>query len=318
MNFVYESRASTILYNLLRSGSRGGPWLLPANVCPIVPLTFLKAGCEFELVDIDEETLCMDTVQLLDRLRRDTLRYAGVLFVRTYGVEGSFDAFVAEAREWAPEALFVDDRCLCAPRIDVPAAGLWDVVLYSTGYAKPVDIGFGGFGWCKPNVAYRRHTLPYQTEALEQLTAQYKAAIDHGRPLPYVDSAWLDTTPPATPEREYAMLVTEGWSESLEHKRQINQIYRRALPDSIRLDDRFQTWRFQILVERKAELLASIFERGLFASSHYADLMGIFDSGTAPVAARLHARVVNLFNDRYFSTEQATAIVKIVREHIGA
>ena len=50
MNFVYEIRASTILHNLLRASSQHRPWLLPANVCPIVPLTFLKAGCEFEFV----------------------------------------------------------------------------------------------------------------------------------------------------------------------------------------------------------------------------------------------------------------------------
>ena len=145
MQRVYESRASTILHNLLRSGRSGEPWLLPANVCPIVPLTLLKAGRGFEFVDIDEVSLCLDADRLLDRLRTAPGRYGGVLFVRTYGMEDSRDALFAEIRERGPELMLVDDRCLCRPRFDEPTPPGVDAVLYSTGYAKPVDLGFGGF-----------------------------------------------------------------------------------------------------------------------------------------------------------------------------
>ena len=49
---AFEARASTVLYNLLRSRRDRRPFLLPANVCPIVPLTFRRAGHAFRLVDI--------------------------------------------------------------------------------------------------------------------------------------------------------------------------------------------------------------------------------------------------------------------------
>ena len=57
MQIVQASRASAILYNLLKSQTNTHPWLLPANICPIVPITFFKAGVPIEFVDISAETL---------------------------------------------------------------------------------------------------------------------------------------------------------------------------------------------------------------------------------------------------------------------
>ena len=76
---VFEQRASTILHHLLQAAPAAGVWLLPANVCPIVPLTLLKTGRPFELVDIHEQTWCMNQAETLRRLTADPRRYAGVL-----------------------------------------------------------------------------------------------------------------------------------------------------------------------------------------------------------------------------------------------
>jgi len=57
MRIVQAPRASAILYHVLASREQKKPWLLPANICPIVPITFLKARVPFELVDISAETL---------------------------------------------------------------------------------------------------------------------------------------------------------------------------------------------------------------------------------------------------------------------
>ena len=318
MRLVYETRASTILHHLLRSGGTAKPWLLPANVCPVVPLTFLKAGCPFEFVDIDEATLCIDREIVLRKLREAPDAYGGLLFVRTYGVEIPCDSFFTEIKELAGELILVDDRCLCRPRLETPPEGPADVLLCSTGYAKPVDVGFGGFAHLGNHVAYRPHRAPYREADLERLTADYKAAIAKGAPLDYADSAWLDTREPAMPLDEYRVLVEGRIEEIAGHRRRINAIYRQAFPSSARLDDRFQDWRFHILVTDKERLLATIFDRGLFASSHYADLTPVFSRGSAPLAQKLHRRVVNLFNDRYFTEEQAGRIVPLVREHLDS
>ena len=60
---VFETRASAILYNLLLSLEDPRPFLLPANVCPIVPLTFRKAGRPFCFVDIGGPDLSLDPEQ---------------------------------------------------------------------------------------------------------------------------------------------------------------------------------------------------------------------------------------------------------------
>jgi dTDP-4-amino-4,6-dideoxygalactose transaminase len=314
---VYETRACTILYNLLRSAPSAAPWLLPANVCPIVPVTFLKAGRAFEFVDLDESSLCLDPQRLLDRLADRPGRYGGVLFVRTYGLERSFGKLFAAIRDCDAELVLVDDRCLCRPRFGEPLPPHVDVVLYSTGYAKTVDVGFGGFAVLREGTAYRRHELPYSDQALDEVTAAYKQAIRRRAPMRYRDCDWLDARTPRTPLEEYRSLVERSAEESRERKLRINEIYTAGIPEPYRLDESFQNWRFHLRVDEKERLLSSIFTAGLFASSHYADLTPVFAEGSAPVAERFHRRVVNLFNDRYYSEEQAERTVGLVRRHLG-
>lgn len=51
-----EQRASVVLYRFLVANCKDFHFLLPANVCPVVPLTFLKAKVDFSFVDIDPAT----------------------------------------------------------------------------------------------------------------------------------------------------------------------------------------------------------------------------------------------------------------------
>ena len=69
MMTILAPRASAILYDVLRSQAGRPTFLLPANICPIVPITFLKAGVAFEFVDIAPDTLNMDLNQAEARLR---------------------------------------------------------------------------------------------------------------------------------------------------------------------------------------------------------------------------------------------------------
>ncbi len=62
----------------------------------------------------------------------------------------------------------------------------------------------------------------------------------------------------------------------------INAIYKSYLPQDICLDDPYQSWRFNVRVPRKEAALQAVFAAGLFASSHYASLVGIL--GTDPTS----------------------------------
>src|SRR5258706_6738356 len=138
-NIVQAPRASAILYQMLVSQQQKQTWLLPANICPIVPITFMKARVPFELVDISATNLHMDLEQAEGLVKRR--KVGGLLYAHTYGDASTPDDFFQALKSINPELTIIDDRALCIPEFEVSSSA--DVVLYSTGYAKIVELGFG-------------------------------------------------------------------------------------------------------------------------------------------------------------------------------
>lgn len=280
---VFARRASAILYRLLRSRRDPRPFLLPANICPIVPATFLEAGQRFEFVDIAEPSLELDPEQAIRRLRAAPGGYSGMLFVHPYGSENHPASFFADVREAARDILIIDDKCLCRPSFDTASDA--DVTLYSTGRTKYADLGGGGFAHLSAGVACEE--------------------TDDG-------AEWLELGPPALDHDEYRQLVDLAAHAADEQKARLNAIYERELPPEICLPSPLQRWRFNIRVAEPDRLIDAIFAAGLFASRHFPAAEG------CPVAARLHAEIVNLFNDRYFDEQSALRITRIVLQHLAS
>ena len=69
---VMGSRATAILTHLLRTRQDPRPFLIPANVCPVVTETFEAAGQAFELVDIDSDDLALDRDLTRQRVEKGT------------------------------------------------------------------------------------------------------------------------------------------------------------------------------------------------------------------------------------------------------
>jgi dTDP-4-amino-4,6-dideoxygalactose transaminase len=287
---LFERRACGILYNLLLSREDRRPFLLPANTCPVVPLAFRQAGHPFFCVDIDPVELTMDPRRCLRAIEERPEDFGGILFVRTYGVEKDFSQFFRGIKEIQPDFLIIDDKCLCPPDCDgerlSPDA---DVTLFSTGRAKPVDLGFGGFARCREGVSYR----------------------------PFEGESWLDLSAPGLGWDAYRTAIQQALPRVEEHRRRLNAIYTSTLPEEIQLPARFQGWRFHILVPEPDRLVERLFAAGLFASRHYASLGGIFCEERFPEAERLHRGIVNLFNDMYFDEERARRTVDCVLRHLA-
>ena len=280
---VFAPRACSILYGLLRSEER--PFLIPANICPVVPATFVEAGRAFEPVDVAELTLEIDADACLDRIQREPV--GGLLFVRPYGRERDADPFFRVLKELQPDLLLIDDKCLCRPDCEGLGISPWaDATLFSTGYAKHVDLGYGGF-------AHLREGLPLL--------------------LPGTCESWLDLRKPEVSWEEHRRRTGEALGRADEHKRRLNAIYAEALPREIQMDTGFQSWRFNVRVSEADRLVERLFAAGLFASRHYAPVDG---GGRFPVAERLHGDVVNLFNDRYFDEERAERTARVVIQHL--
>jgi hypothetical protein len=312
MQRVIAPRASTILYDLLVGMPDRHVFLLPANICPIVPLTFLKAETPFEFVDISSETFHMDLEQVQAILRRRKTEYAGLLYSHTYGDPRTPNAQFRELKLQNPDLLIIDDRCLCLPELEPNPTSAAGVVLYSTGYAKIVDLGYGGYAFLDDNSIYTRHVLPYDPESLDAIEQDSKRSIAAGTAYTYRDSDWLRTDPDVPAWPEYADLIKAALEPSCAQRETINSVYDAVIPAYCRLAPEYQLWRYNVLVKDKNKVLAAIFSNGLFASGHYASLAGVFGAGRGPAAKELGSRVINLFNDHHYSLEMAERTAQIV------
>ena len=262
---VTARRASAILYNLLRSIEDERAFLLPATICPIVPLTFLKAGRPFEFVDISPDSLAMSASETLLRLRRNRERYAGVVFVRVYGMMLPAGELFGRIKGIDPSLLIVDDRCLAPPEFNA-ADEYADVLLYSTGVSKYADLAVGGLARIRDGIPYRVHATDFREEDLVELTASYNRAVAQCQQFKYVDSAWLDNRPLGMSDSEYERVTADEVRDICEWKKEINAIYAENQPGDIQLPPACQNWRFNIFVPEKDGLIKLIFSKGHFAS----------------------------------------------------
>ena len=313
---LFAQRAAAILYNILVGQYDDRPFILPANVCPVVPLIFLKAGRTFELVDISPSSYCLDDQAVLEKVKQNPNGYSGILFVRTYGIAAHPNRLFTRIKELSPALLVVDDKCLCVPEVKDAKESAADLELFSTGYSKYVDLGWGGFAYADEGFPYEPRPAAYDKRALDSVTAKVKAALRTRTAFEYEDSDWLDLSTPKTTLDEYLARVTSELPTVTRHKERVNAVYRCNLPGEIELVDDGDIWRYNILVREKGRLLEAIFAAGVFASSHYASLGGVFGDGRFKNAEDLHYRVVNLFNDFHFTEENALRVSRIVRDHV--
>jgi hypothetical protein len=317
---VYERRASAVLYNLLRSKRDGRrPILVPANVCPLVPLVIRKARRPCIFVDLEWPSLVIDRRQCLEWARWRPSVIGGVLYVRPYGADPAPAGFFAELRGLQPDLLLIDDAGLARPCVESGAvAPDADATLFSTGRAKWVDLGFGGFAILGDRVPYLRHPQPFSPQALARVEVWCKAGCAAGEPIGVAEEDWLEHEAPAMPWDAYRDALLMECARAAGHKALLNGIYSQSLPAEIQLPEPLQGWRFQILVPRPQALLARLEADGLFASRHYASADALFGGGPFPVARRLYARVVNLFNDKRYDEERAHRSSTHVRQHLSA
>jgi len=191
------------------------------------------------------------------------------------------------------------------------------VQLYSTGYAKIVELGSGGYAFLKDNVAYGPVHLPFDPRNHDQIEKDYKRAVENRVAFEYKDSDWLETEGSLPPWNDYCQQIETGLKSSLAHRARLNAIYASHLPVKIQLPEEYQQWRFNIKVPNKAKVMDAIFAASLFASSHYASLAGIMVDGRCPQAEILADEIINLFNDHHFDEEKAEQVCRIILENLS-
>lgn len=287
-NIIVDTRASAVLYRFLKSQPVKGTILVPVNICSIVSDIITLAEFSIEYVDIEPIHYCIDELAVLHRLKNTAKPIVGVLLNHTYGIEHDFSETIEQIKQ-INNAFIIDDKCLCMPGFQYHPKV--DLTLYSTGYAKVVELEQrGGYGILQDSEAIHRASIKPLVTSTETIYFQDNI---------YYSPSYFDR-------------IEEVKNDVWPIKQRRNEWYETEL-GSYSMGMRFAAWRYNILVPHKDELIRVIFENKLFASNHYKPLHQ--QQELYPNAWFLYNHVVNLFNDKYVSDAYLERIIPLIHNH---
>lgn len=310
MKLKHNARACSVLYNVLKANGIRGRALIPANICETVPATYILLGIEPVFCDISTEDFQIDKEAAMKALEDSSITV--LHYNHTYGFKCvNDDYFLEMVKAMHPGVIIVDDRCLCFPEFDHNNT-VSDIVLYSTGPVKCVDIGWGGFCFIKDYLNYREYRRKHSKVDLAEFDRHIKDCHRANIPISkkVLSSNWLEII--SDPPTDYFDLVNRRTIESKVHKNRLNEIYS-SIQGSLPLS--YCTWRYQLLLENPGECMKALFDNGLFCSNHYRSLgNGYFSDISTPNSNYLESHIVNLFNDFRYDYVQANITAEILQK----
>ena len=277
----------------------------------------MKAGVDFEFIDIDVRHK-MSEEQVIEKISKGA--YSGLFFVHSYGRSFDNKGFYSEIKAINPELCIIDDRCLCKPELDDIVPENEDLVLFSTGYAKYVELSYGGFG-----------VTPKQSIIIEGLEGTFEySEEDESRQQVYIkdcfknnkryelpaDYSWLDCSPLKMDAKQYFGIVNEKIEKVKADKDIINKIYRSNLPKELQWGEGYDNWRFMMSVDNRDQLLKAIFAAGLFAGTNFPSVSWMFKGQHCERAEEEATHILNLFNDFRVNEEMAYKTCEIIKANI--
>lgn len=288
-----DSRASAVLYRFLSNQLPRKKIILPVNICSIIPAIIKKIGYELEYVDIDANDLCPDKEMIVNKIKKGKNKYFALLYNYTYGVDKKSDELFKYVKN-KYNIKIIDDKASNLPSLECSTYA--DITLYSTGYAKQVDLNYGGYGIS--NNSSEKYLADREMIEIEYENKKCEISINSFEKN----------------VKDYFNIVELKKVSILNQKKKINEIYTNNLPKSIQLGDSYNDWRFNIIVNNKDEILKEIFANDLFASNHFKPMSDKKDE--YPVAHKLHSQVINLFNDFHYTEEQAYRTCEIINTYL--
>ncbi len=308
-----RQRASSIIFDLV--AEKKGSWIIPDNVCHAVFASIVAAGGEPLITDVDASTLELNPNNIVDTVKSNA-NIKGVIMVRTYGnTSENYSKLIGEIKAINNEVIIVDDRCLAIPEISIEE-DIADVYLYSTGYSKVVDLGYGGYAFSKKEIqSFDRN---YNKHEEEQFDTFFKNAVYSDKHTNSVDiitvscSNWLDMA--KIEKQKYFQEITSAKSTALDCKSKINSIYE-EIKNEFQLGNEFNDWRFNIFVANRDEVLDRLFQNNLFASKHYFPLSKLLHSNENKTWRSIFPNIINLFNDFRYTPTMAEQTVELINKY---
>lgn len=312
---IIKNRASAVLFNFL-CNKKGLTFAIPANICSVVPMTFKKADVPFKLVDIDMETLGIDLDIVENLISNNEIN--GVYYVHPYGATIKEDIErLKKIKGCYPTITLINDKCLCIPEF---GENLFmfdeDLILYSTGYSKVVDIGIGGYGYIRGQDSYKNVPVIYDQNEEKRLFSEIKESLRSQKEIDCFNMNWLNTRDYNGDEKQYQKAVLDKIEATITNKEKFNSIFESIIPDEFRLPSKYNYWRFNVLVPDNQLIINKLFNENLFASAHYPSLGSVFGQGEFENAKYIENHIINLFNDKRVNTEMVIKTAEIVKSYL--
>jgi hypothetical protein len=220
--------------------------------------------------------------------------------------------FLEKIKKEFPEIYLIDDRCLCFPDRTY-SNSLFDLVLFSTGPRKQIDLGYGGFGLVKGSVLERQN-LTRSIKDFEYVRSLIKELpeIEKWKDAAYLN--WFEAKQYDHTE-DYFNELNKSLTIQVLYKKNLKEIYYKNIPQEFLMNEKYNDWRVQIRVKNKKKLLEMIFNAGMFAGDHFRSLGTWFDKREFPVGERLEREVVNLFIDFNIKPDQALQLSLLIKNY---
>lgn len=316
MKWVYNTRASTILYSYLLKNKGDGLWMIPVNVCHLIPACFIKADCPFEIIDVSKKTLAIDENIILQKLLKNPKKYSGILTVRNYGKETGQVSFFSKIKKLTPHLKIIDDACLGYPDFNNKLPKEVNLELYSTGYSKAIDIGYGGFGKIHTSDSLEIiMDFNFDEKSLVEMNQHYINSINNSTHIneAIFKSNWLNSE--SIDVKNYKKEVNLFFPKAQSHKTKLNKIYDDLLLPKFKEKRLSVHWRYNLKLANPNFVLDKINQQGLFASRHYYPLNKVFMKNLCPEWETAFSFMLNLFNDFRFNEENARDCCKIINHY---
>jgi len=317
-----EQRASTVLYKFLVSNCIDYHFYIPANVCSVVPLTFLASGVDFSFVDIDEATHAGSFDEFKTHIIEHKGKKPGVLFVNAYGVHHETKQFYNDLRSIRDDIIIIEDDCLCIPEIQrVNPVMNVDLEFYSTGYSKYVQMPMeGGYGLIRDGFAYNHIETPFNESGYSEQLKKIRACRKNRELFRYEENNWLPLESFISDKYtadDYFKEIERRIVISRSHKQVIDSIYDRMLPNELKMGEAYNAWRYNLICPSHAmreTIIDALSTEGLYASPHYQSGAYLFKRVHSIKTENEADRILNLFNEEKYTVEMAKRTAEIIIE----
>ena len=312
--FLPVGRGAGAVYLALRHLNRPGAVLVPANICFAAVYPVCWAGYTPLFADVDPVSGLMGPESVSAAENREV---TAAILPHMYG--NPLPKMRETVAECARRGIAVIEDCASAmdgegPDYRVGTVG--DYVIYSTGYAKTLDLGIGGFlfsrkdlsgaekemsawpvfdpAWEREYAVFNRIYRLLRTEggSTNLAAAFYRTALEAGR------GTYLFRL---EKEREEGLLRgLAALPETAERRRRGLRLFREKLAEPAESrypwGEKAVPWRYNLLAEpeKRKELIRVCLREGLPVSDWYPPVPGMFgDRGAYPGAERHGERIVN-------------------------